>query len=142
MHYIPRNLSVCPHLVRHCVRIFDALLRNNLYQFFTRCRSKFFYSLKISDAFCKSSFFLSYTELLCDGDQLQQLLMHCFGVHVPSVLPLCSKRKKCACSVYKPSVQEVRSAVKMFCSSRGWSHADTDSIMRCCMANHFLISCK
>jgi len=30
-HYIPRNVSVHPHQVNHCVRTFDALLRNNLY---------------------------------------------------------------------------------------------------------------
>ena len=34
MHYIPRNLSVRPHQVSHCVKTFDAVLRNNLYRFF------------------------------------------------------------------------------------------------------------
>ena len=34
MHYIPRNVSVRPHQVSHCVRTFDAVLRNNLYRFF------------------------------------------------------------------------------------------------------------
>jgi len=34
IHYIPRNVSVRPHQVSHCVRTFDALLRNNLYRFF------------------------------------------------------------------------------------------------------------
>jgi len=34
MHYMPRNVSVRPHQVSHCVRTFDAVLRNNLYQFF------------------------------------------------------------------------------------------------------------
>ena len=33
MHYIPRNVSVRPHQVSHCVRTFDAVLRNNLYRF-------------------------------------------------------------------------------------------------------------
>ena len=39
MHYIPRNISVHPHQVNHCVRSFDALLRNNFYQIFMRCAS-------------------------------------------------------------------------------------------------------
>jgi len=37
MHYISRNFSVRPHQVSHCVRTFDAVLRNNLYRFFIRC---------------------------------------------------------------------------------------------------------
>ena len=34
MHYKPRNVSVRPHQVSHCVRTFDAVLRNNMYRFF------------------------------------------------------------------------------------------------------------
>jgi len=52
------------------------------------------------------------------------------------------KREKSVCNVYKPSMQKVRSAVKMFCSSHGWSCANTDSIMYYCMADHFLCSCE
>jgi len=33
MHYIPRIVSVHPHQVDYCVKTFDALLRNYLYQF-------------------------------------------------------------------------------------------------------------
>jgi len=33
MHYIPRNVSVRPHQVSHCVRTFNVVLRNNLYRF-------------------------------------------------------------------------------------------------------------
>ena len=74
MHHTPRNISVRPHQVNHCVKTFDALLRNSLYRFFIRCASSsnfFIRSLQMSDAFCKSSFFLNYSELLYDGDQLQ-----------------------------------------------------------------------
>jgi len=74
MHFIPRNVSVRPHQVSHCVRIFDALLRNNLYRFFIRCASSssfFIRSLQMSDAFYKSSFFLNYSTLLYDSYQLQ-----------------------------------------------------------------------
>ena len=39
MHYIPRNVSVRPHQVSHCVRTFDAVLRNNLNRFFILCTS-------------------------------------------------------------------------------------------------------
>jgi len=64
MHYIPRNVSVRPHQVNHCVRCFDALLRNNLYRIFKQCASSsnfFIRSLQMFDAFYKSSFFLNYS---------------------------------------------------------------------------------
>jgi len=34
MYHHPRNASVRPHQVNHCVKTFDALLRNNLHRFF------------------------------------------------------------------------------------------------------------
>ena len=74
MHCILRDVSVRPHQVSHCFRTFDALLRNNLYRFFIRCASPFNFfirSLKMSDAFYKSSFFRSYSMFLYDGDQMQ-----------------------------------------------------------------------
>ena len=74
MHYIPRNVSVRPRQVSHCVSNFDALLRNNLYRFFVRCTSSsnfFMRSLEMSDAFYKASFFFNYSTLLYDGDQMQ-----------------------------------------------------------------------
>jgi len=70
MHYTPRNVSVRPHQVSHCVRTFDAMLRNNLYRFFIRCTSSsnfFIRSLQMSDAVYKSSFFLNYSTLLYGG---------------------------------------------------------------------------
>ena len=73
MHYIPRNVSVRPHQVNHCVKTFDAVLKNNLYRFFIRCSSSsnfFIQSLQISNAFYKSSFFLNYSTLLY-GEQMQ-----------------------------------------------------------------------
>ena len=73
MYYIPRNVSVRPHQVSHCVRTFDAVLRNNLYRFFMRCTSSsnfFIQSLQMSDAFHKSSLFLNYSTLLY-GNQMQ-----------------------------------------------------------------------
>jgi len=73
IHYIPRNVGVRPHQVSHCVRTFDAVLRNNLYRFFIQCTSSsnfFIRSLQMSDAFWKSSFFLNYSTLLY-GDQMQ-----------------------------------------------------------------------
>jgi len=73
MHYIPRNVSVRPHQVSHCVKTFDAVLRNNLYRFFMQCTSSsnfFIRSLQMSDAFYKSSFFFNYSMLLYGGDQL------------------------------------------------------------------------
>jgi len=73
-HYIPRNVSVRPDQVSHCVRTFDALLRNNLHRFFVLCTSSsnfFIRSLQMSDAFYKSSFFLNYSTLLHGGDRMQ-----------------------------------------------------------------------
>ena len=73
MHYIPRNVSVHQYQVSHCVRTFDAVLRNNMYRVFIRCTSSsnfFIRSLQMSDAFYKSSFFLNYSTLLY-GDQMQ-----------------------------------------------------------------------
>jgi len=73
MHYMPRNVSVRPRQISHLVTTFDTLLRNNLYRFLQRYASSsnfFIRSLKISHAFCKSSFFLNCLTLLYDGDQL------------------------------------------------------------------------
>ena len=66
----PINVSARPHQVSHCVRTFDAVLRNNLYRFFKRCTSSsnfFIRSLQMSDAFYKSSFSLNYSTLLYGG---------------------------------------------------------------------------
>ena len=38
MHHIQRNVSVRPHQVSHCVRTFDALLRNNFVSIFYTMR--------------------------------------------------------------------------------------------------------
>jgi len=73
MHRISRNVSVRPHQVSHCITTFDALLRNNLYRFLQRCASSsnfFIRSLQMSDAFWKSSFYLSHLTLMFDGEQL------------------------------------------------------------------------
>ena len=72
---IPRNVSVRPHQVSHCIRTFDAVLRNNLYRFFIRCTTSsnfFIRSLQMSDDFYKSSFFLNYSTLLCGGQMAMQ----------------------------------------------------------------------
>jgi len=39
MHYIPRNVSVRPHQVNHCVTTSDGLIRNSFYCFVQRCAS-------------------------------------------------------------------------------------------------------
>jgi len=96
--YIPRNVSYCPHQVTHCVRSFDAMLRNNLYRFFIQCAYSpnfLIRSLQMSDAFYKSSFFLNYSTLLYAGDQLQYILVHCFGVRLISNC-LCVVKNECA----------------------------------------------
>ena len=73
IHYIPGNISVRPHQVSHCVRTFDAFLRNKLYRFCMRCTSSsnfFIRSLQMFDAFYKPSFFVNYSTLH-DGDYLK-----------------------------------------------------------------------
>jgi len=69
LHHISRNVSVRPHQVSHCVRTFNALLRNNLHQLLIRCASSNFFIrlLQMSDVFYKSSFFLNYSTLMYDG---------------------------------------------------------------------------
>ena len=58
MHYIPKNVSARPYQVSHCVRTFDALLRNNLYRFFIRCTSSSnFYSIA-SNVWCFLQIFI------------------------------------------------------------------------------------
>ena len=49
--------------------------------------------------------------------------------------------KKCVGTVYTRSIQKVKDAVKVFCSSECWSWANIDSVMRYCVANHFLCTC-
>ena len=132
MHYIPRNVSVRPHHVNHCVRTFDAMLRNNLHRFFIQSTSSsnfFIRLLQMSDVFYKSSFLLNYSTLLYGG-QMQQLSMNCFGVCVSSVLLLCSKDMWTLCT---HQAQKVRSAGKVPCSSQGWKRAETGCVMPYCM---------
>ena len=78
-----------PHQVSHCGRTFDALLlRNNLHRFFIRCTSSsnfFIRSVQMPDALYKSSYFLNYSTLLHDGNEVQQYLAwaQLGGGHVP-----------------------------------------------------------
>ena len=102
----------------------------------------FIRSLQMSDAFYKSSFFLNYSTLFYDGEQMQQLLVNCFGVRVSSVLLLCSKKNKnCVGNVYTRSIQKLKKRLKAFWSSQCLSCANIDSVMRYCMTKNFLCSC-
>jgi len=49
----------------------------------------------MSDAFYKYLFFLNYSTLLYAGDQLQYMLVHCFGVRLISNC-LCVVKNECA----------------------------------------------
>ena len=76
MHYTPRNASVRPYQVSHCVRTFHALLRNIFYQYFIRrafSSNSSIWSLLMSDVFYKFSFFLNYSIscMMVTIDQLQ-----------------------------------------------------------------------
>ena len=73
MHYIPRNVSACPHQVRCCVRTFDALLRNHLYRFFIRYTySSNFYPIDWNVwCFLQIFIFPQLFNTLYDDDQLQ-----------------------------------------------------------------------
>jgi len=46
----------------------------------------------MSDAFYKSSFFLNYSALLSDGDQMQWLLVNCFCVRLSCTAHHCISR--------------------------------------------------
>jgi len=54
----------------------------------------------MSNAFYKSSFFLNYSTLMCDGEQLIYLLMRCTSVHIISVLFL-HNNKNLLCAALK-----------------------------------------
>jgi len=98
MQYIPKNVNVHSYQVNHCVRTFDAFLKNNLYSFFKHCASSsdfYIHLLLMSAASYKPLYFLNYLKLLYGGEQLQYLLGHCFGVHNSSVLLLCSSKSGC-----------------------------------------------
>jgi len=61
MHYIPRNVSVRPHQIRHRVMIFDAMLRNNLYRVLRYASS----SNLLSDLFkCLMLFTILFTSII------------------------------------------------------------------------------
>ena len=95
--YVPTNASVRLHQVSHshCVTIFYALLRNNLYRFLQRCACScnFIQSFQMSDAFYKSLFFLNYLTLMYNGDQLIWLLLHWNSVCVLSIIFLHNNKK-------------------------------------------------
>jgi len=87
MHYIPRNESIHPHQVSHCVTTFDALLRNNIYRFLQCCASS-------------TNFFMLFTNLRFslfnaddDSDQLIWFLMHWTSVRVSSIMFLYNNEK-------------------------------------------------
>ena len=57
----------------------------------------------MSDAFYKSSFYLSYLTLMFDGDQLIELLMCCNSVCVSSILFL-HKNETLPCASWRPRI--------------------------------------
>jgi len=102
---------------------FDALLRNNLYRSFIRCASSSnFFSRSYVWCFLQTFIFpqLIKAPVWWRPTAVIVGMVHCFGVRVLSVLLLCNKKKKCVCNVYKPSIQKVRSAVKMLYSPQCW----------------------
>jgi len=60
----------------------------------------------MSDAFYKSSFFLNYSTLLYDCDQLNSCW--CIVSVLASHQYYFSVVKECVCNVYKPRIQKVR----------------------------------
>jgi len=144
MHYILRNVSVRPHQVSHCVRTFDALLRNNLYRFWVglRCAS---YPTFLFDRFkCLMLFtnlhFFSIIQRSCMMENKCSSSWWIVLVFASHQYCFCAV-KRCGGNVYTRSIQ-VRNAAKAFCSSQCWSRANIDSATRYSMTNHFLYSCE
>jgi len=123
MHCIPRNVTVRPHQVSHCVRTFDALLRNNLHRFFIRCASStfLFICFKCLMLLTNLQFFLNYSKLLYDGDKMLKLLaiVTVFASHQCCFCVV----KKNECAMYAIKYPKIRNALTVFCSSQCWSCA-------------------
>jgi len=116
------QLSVRPHQVSHCVRTFDALLRNNLYWFFICCAT--------SSNFLYDRFNFLYDRFKC----LMLLFLQIFifpqlfdtpvwwrptaivvgasfwRLHLNSIV-LCSSKNH-VCNVYKANIRKVRNNVE------------------------------
>ena len=75
MHYIPRNVSVRPHQVSHCLKtvVWSRAEKQLVSIFYTMhiFIQLFIRSFQLSDAFYKSSFFLNYSTLRYGGDRMQ-----------------------------------------------------------------------
>ena len=87
--------------------------RSFSYNYFHLCWKNISHYLQISSiTFHKSSFFFNYLTLLYDSDQLQYLLVHCFGIRISSVLLLCSnKNPLCALWCFRISVFSCDSSI-------------------------------
>jgi len=122
MHHIPRNVSVRPHQVNHCVKTFDAMLRNNLYRFFKRCASSSNFSfvrfkcLMISTNLHSSSVIQSSCMMETNCSSCWCIVL----VFASHQYCFCVAKRKNVCAVYKNQAYKKRSAVKMLCSSQCW----------------------
>ena len=141
MHYIPRNVSVHPHQVTHCVRTFDAVLRNNLY--------RLLYDAHLHPTFLSDRFkclmlvtnphFSSIIQHSCMETKCSCCPWIVFGVCVSSVLLLCVV-KICGHCVH--TKHKKVSSGKVSCSSQGWTRTNTGCVVPYSMVIHFLCFCK
>ena len=131
MHYIPRNVSVRPHQVSHCVRTFDAMLRNNLYRF-------------LCDAHLHPTFLFDRLKclMLFTNLQFSSIVQHSCMVETkcsscPGIVSVIASHQYCffvvkICGHYvhtKHIRKKVRSDGKVFCSSQGWTRTNTGCVM-------------
>jgi len=129
MRYIPRNVSVRPHQANHCVMTFDALLRNNLYQFFI------IYDAYLHPTFCSiaSNVLMLFTNLHFSSIIQRSCMMEtnkcssCWWIVLVFV-----SHQHYFCVVKNVCEMFAHRAVKVFSSSQCWSCANIDSAMPYC----------
>jgi len=115
MHHIPRNVSVRPHQVSHCVRTFDALLRNNCIDFV--------YDAHLHRTFLFDCFncLMPFTNLHFPSIIQRSCMIETKCSSFWWIVSVFASHQYCFCvvkrwtpNVYDPSIHKERNAVKCF----------------------------
>jgi len=110
MHHKLRNVSVRPHQVTHCVRTFDALLRNNLYWFLCDAHLHLtFLSVRFKCLMLFTN--LHFSSIIQHSCMMETNCSSCWrivSVFASHQYCFCVAKMNPVCIVYKPSIQKVR----------------------------------
>ena len=140
MHCIPRNVSVRPHQVSHCVTTFDAVLRNNLYRFFKDAH------LHPTFLFDRFKCFIFFTNLHFSSIIQRSCMVETKCSSCSWVVSEFTSHQYCFCvvkyvdTVYTTSIKS--KCWERSCSSQGWTRTNTGCVMPYCMVIHFLCFCE